>query len=244
MSGRIAAVPAGDSRPAGRLTAGRREDVRYLVFGRVLPAALFAVLGMIVLGQIAAQVEHPSGGLLGVISGPAWESLYAAFCLIPVVLFVLRPRPSVAERRLLPRMVAFIATTMLLGLALLPDGARLATLPAWAGAVSSLILLGATVGEVWALLSLGRSFGIFPAARRLVTRGPYRVVRHPLYLFEILCALTRLVPRLNLLPLAMVAAFCALQIMRVAYEDTLLAGTLPEWAGWARHTARLIPGIW
>lgn len=251
MSGPPAVVPASAGDPgAGRIrpiepsATGRWEDARYLLFGRVIPAALFAVLGVVVLRQIAARVEHPSGGVLGVVSGPVWESLYAAFCLIPVVLFVVRPRPRAAERRLLPRVVAFVATTMLLGLALLPRGAQLVSLPTWTGVVSSLVLLGATAGEVWALLTLGLSFGIFPAARRLVTRGPYRVVRHPLYLFEILCALTGLVPRLNLLPLAMVTAFCALQLLRVTYEDALLAGTLPEWSGWARCTARLIPGIW
>lgn len=34
---------------------------------------------------------------------------------------------------------------------------------------------------VWARLSLGRSFGIVPAERAIVDRGPYRFVRHPIY---------------------------------------------------------------
>ena len=37
----------------------------------------------------------------------------------------------------------------------------------------------------WSLLSLGGRFGIAPADRGLVVRGPYRWVRHPMYLGEL-----------------------------------------------------------
>ena len=37
---------------------------------------------------------------------------------------------------------------------------------------------------LWALLALGRAFGIAPADRGLVRRGPYRFVRHPMYAGE------------------------------------------------------------
>ena len=46
----------------------------------------------------------------------------------------------------------------------------------------------AVCGCLWQLASvlvLGRCFGILPEARGLVRRGPYRLVRHPVYLGEI-----------------------------------------------------------
>lgn len=43
-------------------------------------------------------------------------------------------------------------------------------------------MLGMLVG-IW---SLGRAFGIAPADRGLVTRGAYRVVRHPMYATELI----------------------------------------------------------
>src|SRR5437868_6839092 len=52
--------------------------------------------------------------------------------------------------------------------------------------------LVATAGlaySVWARAFLRRSFAIIPQARRLVTGGPYRLSRHPVYLGEIATAI-------------------------------------------------------
>ena len=52
---------------------------------------------------------------------------------------------------------------------------------AWPAAGLVLVTLGAVLSLV-SLLSIGRLFGIRPALRGLVMRGPYRLVRHPMYL--------------------------------------------------------------
>ena len=43
------------------------------------------------------------------------------------------------------------------------------------------VILG-TLFTIWSLATLGRNFGLFPEVRGLVLRGPYRLVRHPVYL--------------------------------------------------------------
>jgi protein-S-isoprenylcysteine O-methyltransferase Ste14 len=50
--------------------------------------------------------------------------------------------------------------------------------------VSTSLLLAGNYLCVVVLLHLGRSISIMAEARKLVTSGPYRLVRHPLYLAE------------------------------------------------------------
>src|SRR5262249_39173956 len=51
----------------------------------------------------------------------------------------------------------------------------------WPTAGMVLVTIAACL-SLLSLLTLGREFGLRPALRRLVTRGPYRFVRHPIYL--------------------------------------------------------------
>jgi len=250
------AVPArADAAPAASKAArpdrasnrrgGSSAEFRYMWFGQVLPAALFAVIGILAASNIAGEVRHPAtAGWVGMLRGPVYQSLFVAFCLIPAVLFVVRRRPVSADPRILPRAVAFVATTMLLSLNVLPGGPTLATSPGWVAAVAAVAVVLAIAGAVWSLITLGLSFGIFPAVRRLITHGPYQLVRHPIYVCEIVCALTWVVVTVKLVPLLVVACFIALQVRRIGYEEAILGDTLPEWAAWAKGRARLIPGVW
>jgi len=55
--------------------------------------------------------------------------------------------------------------------------------PAGAGqlAAAQAMMLAGLALQIWAKLALSRSFGVVPANRGIRTRGPYRVVRHPMY---------------------------------------------------------------
>ena len=252
------AIATAPSRPAGTARAGgpplaaprplgrRGSDLGYIILGTVVPAALYLVLGYeMVLRAIGSFQAGWGRGWVSVVGGPVGQSLYAAFCLIPVGLFVVRLRPQVSDRRILPRLVAFLGTTILLLCGnRLPASLQLFTIPPWAAAACTVATTLAMAGAVWGLLTLRRSFGIFPAARRLVTTGPYRLVRHPLYLCEITAALAAVLPVGQLNPLLLFAVFCGLQLARIGYEERLLRNSFPDWAVWARGRARLIPGVW
>ena len=99
----------------------------------------------------------------------------------------------------------------------------------------------ALLGLVLALLSLGRSFAIAPSDRGLVTRGLYRWVRHPLYASEICFYIGYLIANPSGANLAGLLAGTALQLMRIRWEERLLAG----YAAYAAKVRwRLFPLIW
>ncbi len=205
---------------------------------------LYAMLGYgVVISAINSHLSRVDW--LTVVGGPVREALFAAFCLIPCVLFVVRPKPQSTDGRILPRLVAFLGTAILLlcGTSL-GGGILIFAIPAWMETVCTMVLVVATAGAVWGLLTLRLSFGIFPAARRLVTGGPYRLVRHPLYVCEILSALAMVISDGHLSTIVLVVVFCGLQVTRIHYEESLLSKSFPEWRAWAAGRARLIPGVW
>ena len=103
------------------------------------------------------------------------------------------------------------------------------------------------VGIAFTLVSvstLGRCFGVLPDARGMVTRGPYRFVRHPVYLGELVVTLGFVVPaRSWLAATAALAVLVVAQLVRIRYEETTLQAEFPEYAAYAQRTRRLIPGV-
>lgn len=95
---------------------------------------------------------------------------------------------------------------------------------------------------LWSLLTLGTRFGIAPADRGLVAHGPYRFVRHPMYLGELVLRLA-LVLTSPQPPLAagLFIALAAIQVFRSIWEEHIISG-YPEYAHQVRF--RLIPGVW
>jgi protein-S-isoprenylcysteine O-methyltransferase Ste14 len=92
-------------------------------------------------------------------------------------------------------------------------------IPEWAGAALQ------TCGIAWQLLAkmtLGRSFGVLPATRGLVTRGPYRVVRHPIYLGYLIGHVGFLLSNFSLQNVLVLALLYAAQTVRMVREEAVL----------------------
>jgi protein-S-isoprenylcysteine O-methyltransferase Ste14 len=223
----------------------RFDELRYLAFGRAVPAALFGLLGYEVLqnlvGQVRALPASPSA--LDVATGPLPTGLYFLFCSIPVAIYVFRPRPRARDGRLVARAAAFTGTLMLLVVGAFPNPV-LYTPPAAVRLMSTPLTIMAFLLAVTGLLFLRRNLSIIPEARRLVTNGPYRVIRHPLYAAEILAAVAVVLSRPGLWATLALLPFVAVQLTRARFEERLLSRTFPLYRDYMRRTWRLVPLVW
>ena len=108
---------------------------------------------------------------------------------------------------------------------------------------ADLIVVVGMAFSVYALSMLGRSFSIVPQARKLVNHGPYRLIRHPLYLGELATIFGVILVSLATLSIILFIVLCVLQIYRALEEEKLLTGMFPEYKEYSSRTARFIPGL-
>ena len=94
------------------------------------------------------------------------------------------------------------------------------------------------------LLTMGRLFGIRPALRGLATRGPYRVVRHPMYLSYVIADIGYNLQEWSSVTLLLVLVGWASLIYRIHAEERVLSRH-PEWPAYVVLVRyRLFPGMW
>jgi protein-S-isoprenylcysteine O-methyltransferase Ste14 len=188
-------------------------------------------------------IRHPSGT---VIVACIRAGLYTVFLSIPVAAFLAHDPPVAQDDRPHIRGAALVATFLLIALGLLaPSGPRLLSLNALTETVALVVTLVGVAFAVAAMVSLGMSFSFWPEARQLVVHGPYRLVRHPIYLAEIVMSSAILIPRMQLTLILGELFVVTLQLLRIQAEERLLAQTFLTFGEFREMTPyRLIPGVW
>ena len=115
---------------------------------------------------------------------------------------------------------------------------------------AGLVVLAAGVAlRTWAIVTLGRLFKfvvVIQDGHRVVTSGPYRLLRHPSYtggLGAFLGAGIALDSWLSILALVFIPLLAVL--VRIHLEEAELATAPgPEYTRYASRTHRLVPGLW
>jgi protein-S-isoprenylcysteine O-methyltransferase Ste14 len=99
---------------------------------------------------------------------------------------------------------------------------------------------------VWARATFGRrSFHAeaTPTAGGVMTAGPYRYVRHPIYAAILLFLLTGAIAHPSITSAIFATTAIVGTAMRIAMEEKLLLQKYPEYAAYAAKTARVIPSL-
>jgi protein-S-isoprenylcysteine O-methyltransferase Ste14 len=98
--------------------------------------------------------------------------------------------------------------------------------------------------SLWALWHLRASFGIMAEARSPVMSGPYRYVRHPLYLGESLSMLGLCLAMGTVPALLFWAAWTGMQLIRARIEEGKLAREFNDYRAYRERTRFILPSLY
>jgi len=222
---------------ASTLNASQREKWTDL-FIRAIVISFFVMVGYSVCRDLVALLYKSNVDFIRVTS----KGLVLAFNILVAWLILIRSQPVAKARGWQPRISAITGSNLFyLGM---PFIASRTDLPPWLYAASGVLIIVGGIATIYSLSYLGRSFSIMAQARRLVTDGPYRFVRHPLYAAEFIGYLGVFIQYSSWISAAFLVAQCCFQICRMFNEEAVLQATFPEYAVYTTRRARVIPGVW
>jgi protein-S-isoprenylcysteine O-methyltransferase Ste14 len=111
----------------------------------------------------------------------------------------------------------------------------------------SLLAAGLTCAVVgplfglWGILHLGRSFGIYVTVRKVVTTGPYKWVRHPMYLGACCMCVGVAIANFSVAYFLLVAMHISLLLYRAHLEQTQLSEHSAEYREYMKRTRFIFP---
>jgi len=172
------------------------------------------------------QTHRPIGFLLSVEQ------------MVVVVAYLVRRPARVVTQHMGDWLLAFGGTfTPVL---LRPNGLH----PAWGLTWGLVLQFCGVVLCLSSFLALGRSFGFAAADRGLMRRGPYRIVRHPIYAAYVVLLVGYLMQSFSLRNVAVAVLATAFNVGRIRAEERVLASNPAHEAYRSRVPWRLVPGLW
>ncbi len=78
----------------------------------------------------------------------------------------------------------------------------------------------------------------------MITNGPYRIIRHPMYASIFLMAFGLLSAQVNYLMIFITVVLITGLVVKMLYEETLLSKHYPNYRIYMLKTKRVIPFIW
>jgi protein-S-isoprenylcysteine O-methyltransferase Ste14 len=153
------------------------------------------------------------------------------------IISMIRKEPIRRERRVIGWALPFIVMLAMGGVGLFAPR----DMPNVVLVFATFFVIAGTGFTIYALRHLGRHFGVVSDVRGLVTSGPYRWMRHPLYGGEALTMIGLVIAVANPASVAAFTIGFGLQIWRAKVEEQSLTAAFPEYREYAARTPMLIP---
>lgn len=80
-----------------------------------------------------------------------------------------------------------------------------------------------------------------PSAETVIRRGPYRLIRHPMYSAALLFIWSAVLSHLSLWTVGIGALVTIIAVLRVVFEERFLRNRYPEYAAYAQVTKAVVP---
>ena len=78
----------------------------------------------------------------------------------------------------------------------------------------------------------------------LITSGPYRIIRHPMYIAQLIAVLPLIIDYFSWYRLAAIVILLIVLLVKIGYEEKQLIAHFPEYIEYKKTTSRMIPTIY
>jgi len=193
--------------------------------------------------------------------GWTFLAAYVGFA-IAAFLFFLKADPQIVRRRLQAkepvreqRQIIRFGAILLVGLFTLPgfdhrlgwSRAWLGAEPMWLEIFALAMVLGAELAIAWVIWTnhyAGRTIRV-EEGQAVITSGPYRVVRHPMYAFTVVMFIFAPLALGSYVTLPAFVLLLPIFVLRVLNEEKVLRAELPGYTEYCQRTRwRIMPLVW
>jgi protein-S-isoprenylcysteine O-methyltransferase Ste14 len=100
----------------------------------------------------------------------------------------------------------------------------------------------------WAVIAMRTSkISVFPNLKEgavFIGKGPYRIIRHPMYLAVVLLAIALVLEKFTLLRAAMFVLLVLNLLIKIEFEESMLEKEFNEYDSYRKRTRKLLPFIY
>lgn len=116
--------------------------------------------------------------------------------------------------------------------------------PLWSGWIQNIFVIIGLVLGIWAIVHMNFKVSVFPDAKKgqkLIMKGPYTYVRHPMYTSVLLITYVWTLNRFDVITVTLWILLLITLLVKIRYEEEQLQKYFRNYSSYTAKTKRLIP---